>query len=84
MYTDYVKEKVEDDRRKSKSRSVKFTRGFLRVQKKIAHRLELVPEESLIAAMDLAHKEHCCWITSTEKMLIDHLCISNPKWIEPV
>lgn len=77
MGTKFDERKVNDVTRRSNRRGVKYTRGFLRAQKKRARRLELVPEGSLIVAMDLAHKEHCCWLSNVQKQPVDRLQISN-------
>lgn len=58
-------------------RQKKKTRGFLRAQKKRRRRRELVPDGSLIVAMDLGQDHHCVWMMNMEKMPLEDMEICN-------
>ena len=77
-----VKQNVKAPWTKSKrlrnaGRRPRFTRGFVRAQKKQCCSRQMVPEGSLIVAMDLGKKEHSVWISTTDKRPLDRLQISH-------
>jgi transposase len=61
----------------SRVRRRRQTRGFYRAQQKRLRRVEMVPDGSLIVAMDLAQEHHCVWMMNMGKQPLDRLTINN-------
>lgn len=53
------------------------TRGFIRAQKKRARLLEMIPDNALIVAMDLARARHCIGMSTVKKEPLDRWKISK-------
>lgn len=71
------KSKSKVDAPAEKGQGRKLTRGFIRAQRKWGKLREIVPEDALIVAMDLAQKQHCVWISNVQKQPLHRLRIDN-------
>ena len=55
----------------------RLTRGFLRAQSKRERLREILPEDALIVAMELAQKRHCVGMSTGQKQPLDRFRTDN-------
>ena len=55
----------------------KQTRGFVRAQQKRQRLLQLIPDDALIVALDLARKGHRVWMSTVRKQPLHQLSIEH-------
>lgn len=56
---------------------IKKSRGFRRARQKRVKRCEMVPDTSLVVAMDLGHDKHWAWMMDMQKLPLDNVEICN-------